>query len=314
MSKPFISRNDILRAYPRGTRDPDVMAAVVLDVAFDLVLHELHRHDLYEGCGLIFKGGTALRKFDIGHKGRFSFDLDFDTTEDPGTVAAMLGEVLVDSPDRAFDLEMTERRGHHSITVSSDLLPDQQRQAKIDFSRRGQCLPARSMTLRHTPLHGAYPFDTDFAVPVIELDENIAEKLSRWCRAPLVRDLYDLSELANRVTDPATVAAMYVLKSYRGWVAAVPNRRPATPAVPLMDTLNGITPASFELDDLVLPNALSNAEKKRLIDKQLHRLGRFFEVLDIYVSSDELQLFASNTDGSLDYEAQTKLRDIGRTA
>ena len=39
-----ISRNDILRAYPRAAADPDLMTAAVLDTAFDAVLHQLHRH------------------------------------------------------------------------------------------------------------------------------------------------------------------------------------------------------------------------------------------------------------------------------
>ena len=69
---PLTSRDDILRAYPaarQGHESQRAMAAVLLDAAFDAVLHEMHRHDLFEACGLTFKGGTALRKFDIGHQG-----------------------------------------------------------------------------------------------------------------------------------------------------------------------------------------------------------------------------------------------------
>ncbi len=309
-----ISRNDILRVYPRATRSPDVVAAAVLDVAFDLVLHQLHRHELFRECGLVFKGGTALRKFDIGHKGRFSFDLDFHTTEDPGVVAEMVGEALKDSPQSGIELEMTERRGHHSITVASKLLPDQQRRAKIDFSQRGLYLPPRNLGLLASPLRSSLTFDTTFAVPVIDLDENIAEKLSRWRSNPLIRDLYDISALANRVADPARVAAIYVLKSYLGWVASAPNRRPATPAVALTDTLEGLAAASFDLDDLVLPNAPSDTDKHDLTNKWLKRLTGLFDALDVHVRGERLQRFATNTDSSLTYEAATELGKIGKEA
>ena len=35
----------------------------------------------YELLDVTFVGGTALRSFYIGHRGRFSFDLDFDVAE-----------------------------------------------------------------------------------------------------------------------------------------------------------------------------------------------------------------------------------------
>ena len=309
-----ISRNDILRAYPRAVADPDLMTAAVLDTAFDTVLHQLHRHSLFQECGLVFKGGTALRKFDIGHKGRFSFALDFNTTEDPGSVADIVSEALKDPPQGDMQLEMTERRGHHSIKISSDLLPDGPRLAKIDFSRRGLCLPVREARLRETPFHGAYPFDTAFAVPVIDLDENVAEKLSRWRTNPLVRDLYDLAALANRVSDHSRTAAMYVLKSYRHWVASPPNRRPATPAGELAGTLAAVTPATFALDDLVMPSAPSDPDKNKMIVQWLQHLAGFFDRLDVHVRTGPLHRFAANTDGSLDYQAQTELEKIGEQA
>ena len=39
-------------------------------------MHLLHNAGLFER-GLVFKGGTALRKFRAGNAGRFSTDLDF---------------------------------------------------------------------------------------------------------------------------------------------------------------------------------------------------------------------------------------------
>ena len=272
----FITRNDILRAYPRSAHDQDVASAAVLDVAFDVVLHEMHTQDLFRECGLTFKGGTALRKTVLGPKGRFSFDLDFDTTEAPDAVADMVGEVLEDAPDRGFKLEMAEHRGHHSIRVESDLFRDGSRLAKIDFSQRGQYLPVQNRHLKLSPASSPYSFG-EIAVPVIALDENVAEKLSRWRGNPLVRDLSDLAMLAKHVTDPEKVASMYVLKSYCSWVESPPNRRLAKPADYLIDTLTTTTPATFELEDLVLPSAPSDMDKKRFINQWLQRLAQIIQ-------------------------------------
>ena len=73
-STPRVDRNDLLRSYPAARRSKRVFAAAALDVAFDVVLSEMHRQRLFELCGMVFKGGTALRKFHFGHKSRFSFD------------------------------------------------------------------------------------------------------------------------------------------------------------------------------------------------------------------------------------------------
>ena len=313
----FLSLTDIRRVYPAARQSMaarGVQTAAVLDVAFDVVLHELHRNDLFTDCGLVFKGGTALRKFDIGHKGRFSFDLDFDTSEDPDTVASVLKEVLGDMPDHGFRMGIGERRGHHSLVVQSNLFPDGAYEGKIDFSQRGLSLPTRTISPRPHPLSDLYPFAMNFKVPVINRDENMAEKLSRWRTTPLVRDLYDLSELAGSVKDHERVASLYVLKSYLGWAAAPPNRRPATPAVALMDTLTDATEESFDLADLVMPSAPSDTDKKRLVRQRLQRLSGLFGRLDVHIRGDALQRFASNTDGTLAYEAQQRLENAGVVA
>ncbi|MDR1635610.1 MAG: nucleotidyl transferase AbiEii/AbiGii toxin family protein [Bifidobacteriaceae bacterium] len=54
----------------RNARD-----AALLDIAQDHALFHLHRAGLFDR-GLVFKGGTALRKYRAGSTGRFSTDLD----------------------------------------------------------------------------------------------------------------------------------------------------------------------------------------------------------------------------------------------
>ena len=53
----------------------------LLDIAQDHALCHLHEQGLFD-MGLVFKGGTALRKCRAGAVGRFSTDLDFAAAED----------------------------------------------------------------------------------------------------------------------------------------------------------------------------------------------------------------------------------------
>ncbi len=60
----------------RGARD-----AAMLDIAQDHALYLLAEAGLFER-GLVFKGGTALRKYRAGTSGRFSTDLDFAAADE----------------------------------------------------------------------------------------------------------------------------------------------------------------------------------------------------------------------------------------
>ena len=68
-----ITEGHLVRHYQgvKGGRD-----AALLDIAPDHTLHLLHKAGLFQN-DLVFKGGTALRKFRAGNSGRFSTDLDF---------------------------------------------------------------------------------------------------------------------------------------------------------------------------------------------------------------------------------------------
>ena len=72
-----VNPNNILRSYPAASSSKQLMNAAALDIAFDVFLAGMRERDLFEACDIVFKGGTALRKFRLGHKSRFSFDLDF---------------------------------------------------------------------------------------------------------------------------------------------------------------------------------------------------------------------------------------------
>ena len=72
-----VKPNDILRSCPSASSSKQLMNAAALDIAFDVFLAGMRERDLFEACDIAFKGGTALRKFRLGHKSRISFDLDF---------------------------------------------------------------------------------------------------------------------------------------------------------------------------------------------------------------------------------------------
>jgi uncharacterized protein len=60
-----------------GAGRADTYGPALLDVAQDHLLAHLDAEGLFAGGGLIFKGGTSLRKCRLGNAGRFSTDLDF---------------------------------------------------------------------------------------------------------------------------------------------------------------------------------------------------------------------------------------------
>lgn len=81
----WIGRNTPRNAQAGG-RD-----AAIIDIAQDLLLRDLHGRGALDG--LVFKGGTALRKLYAGNQGRFSTDLDFSLAgiaDDPDDVVLEL--------------------------------------------------------------------------------------------------------------------------------------------------------------------------------------------------------------------------------
>ena len=74
----MITEGYLVRHYQgaSGARD-----AALLDVAQDHLLSHLQAEGLFNR-GIVFKGGTALRKFRAGNLGRFSTDLDFSAPDE----------------------------------------------------------------------------------------------------------------------------------------------------------------------------------------------------------------------------------------
>ena len=79
------------------------------------------------------------------------------------------------------------------------------------------------------PIHDRY----DFAVPqtpVVRVEEAIAEKLARYRRVSLARDLYDLQWFGSTgAFDQALVRRLWVLKTYRDVVVDGRGGKPIDP-------------------------------------------------------------------------------------
>ncbi len=178
-----------------------------LELAQEHLLHWMVQEGMFDGTpeDVVFKGGTAIRKFRLGMRGRFSTDLDFAISDDAyaSHVLLSLQEGLVDVEGvtfRATDVDVPAAKGRWIATVAGigDTI-----EAKIEFTRRATMLPPTIPTER-APIPGISPELLGFElpmVPLMRLEENLAEKLARFRRVIRSRDLYDLSALGREVRD-----------------------------------------------------------------------------------------------------------------
>jgi predicted nucleotidyltransferase component of viral defense system len=191
----------------KGGRDP-----ALLDVAQDYALKMLHDEGLFD-LGLTFKGGTALRKYRAGNLGRFSTDLDF------AAVDPELGELVfgaldgVEFFDVRFDVEEVTPQRRANLRVVTPLgAPEID--ARVEVIPRSPWRPPELLAPVEFPVHRGYEF-TPAALPVMTLDETIAEKLAAYRRRALLRDLYDLWWFTEQgAFDEALIRRLTYLKVY----------------------------------------------------------------------------------------------------
>ncbi len=206
----------------RGGRGP-----AIIDIAQDHVLHLLAKEGLFD-LGIALKGGTALRKFWAGTAGRFSTDLDFAGIDD--TSAALLIEVLDGArvEQFTFGLQEIDRTQRMRLTISSPF-GETEVPARLDLGRRQLWLRPQSMSFVPLPIHSRYEFELPM-VRVACIEETIAEKLARYRRGGLARDLYDLAWAAAKPFDEALVRRLLVLKVWTDVIDDVLGERPFDPA------------------------------------------------------------------------------------
>lgn len=224
----------------KGGRD-----AALLDVAQDFALYHLHEYGLFER-GLVFKGGTALRKFRAGSAGRFSTDLDFSAPQEDLALDVLQALDGVDVDGFRFvvtDIGDDGRRGDLRVETPFGT-PDIG--AKAELSRHRLTLPAEVLQPVPQAVHGRYGFDLP-ALPVVRIEEAIAEKLARYRRVSLARDLYDLAWFAGTgVLDEPLIRQLWVLKTYRDVVIDGRGTKPIYPDEILADR----DPADFDREDV----------------------------------------------------------------
>lgn len=137
----FVARHFNNRA---GGWDP-----AMLDIAQDHVLCHLAEVGLFD-LGLVFKGGTALRKCRAGTKGRFSTDLDFAAPTDG------LAEMVLDALDGhachgfTFDLRNKDAAaGRADLDVTAPLTQGNPNSTRADRDRlEGRAVAARTVAGR----------------------------------------------------------------------------------------------------------------------------------------------------------------------
>ncbi len=163
----------------------------MIDIAQDLLLRDLDESGVIDH--LAFKGGTALRKLYAGSAGRFSTDLDFSVRsagEDMGAVVELLVEAIEGTECGPFRYGIRHRRGKPYVTIESDLGNLETLTCKLDVNPP-PWLPTERRAWAPMPIHARYGGPLP-ELNVIQIEENIAEKIARLNRVTPARDAYDL--------------------------------------------------------------------------------------------------------------------------
>ncbi len=205
----------------RGGRGP-----ALIDIAQDHLLYLLAHEGLFD-LDISLKGGTVVRKFLAGNAGRFSTDLDFAGVTD-ATAQTMLEAVAGATVGQfSFGVEPIDGTRRVRLLVGSPFggtdVP-----ARLDLGRRPLWLPASRNPILPLPIHQRYGFSIP-EVPTARAEEIIADKLARFRRDSLARDLYDLAWFASRPFDESLVRSLLVLKVWVDVVEEGLGERPFDP-------------------------------------------------------------------------------------
>lgn len=187
----------------------------------------LHRAGLFD-VGLVFKGGTALRKFRAGNSGRFSTDLDF-SAPDEGLADLVLEELDGSELDGfSFVIENSSEARRGDLRVDTPF-GSPHIGSKIELAKHPLTLEPEMVPPVGLPVHSRYGFELP-SLPTIRVEEAIAEKLARYRRVSLARDLYDLHWFAESgAFDEDIVRRLWILKTYRDVVVDGRGGKPIAP-------------------------------------------------------------------------------------
>lgn len=288
-------------------------AGMARDAAFDAYLAFLSHHHVWAKTGLVFKGGTAVRKFlcDPQTFRRISYDLDF-TFRNPDAKERL--PQLMSSTAPYMGCEFRLELGRHSrVQVTAPFLPEQ---IGVGFdAAEGRVLQhPEQIELQRRPIHDHFDIDLSFKVPVMTVDETVAEKLTRWHHRPLIRDLYDLSMLRPLIADTASTARMWVIKGHQAFHN--PNRG-ATTSAPAPADFDGIINApslrDLSLPDLQFDTPVADHAKRILVEEMLAEFPKAYSFC-IEEIDDELEHWASDTAGENIAAVEAAANDMGAQA
>jgi uncharacterized protein len=228
LTRSLVTRHALGRA--------DAYDAALLDVAQDHLLYLLAEAGMFTDGQLVFKGGTSLRKCRLGNDGCFSTDLDFAAPNED-TVLHVCG-VIDGARVAGFEYRLDSTRGdgrHWDLQVNHPDLGTPDIAASVEFARRPLALPTDHLAFIPLPIRKQYGFALP-VLPVVAEAEACAEKLARYRRVALGRDLYDLHQFANRTIDEPLVRRLWVLKV---WGDVVDDGRGSKPADPTKCSTTG---------------------------------------------------------------------------
>jgi predicted nucleotidyltransferase component of viral defense system len=190
----------------------------LLDVAEEYVLEYLRRVGLFDST-LVFKGGTALRKYLFGGSGRFSVDMDFALrSADAGDVDMVL-DLLDGAELYGVRIALERRKGPAAqLRLTTPLGPVTEPSA-ISIRHHSPWLPVKTMPPQAFEFldRGLAPEFTRAALPIPDPREMAAEKIAAFWRRANARDLYDLEHLSRFMQstfDGPAIAALAALKIY----------------------------------------------------------------------------------------------------
>lgn len=212
----------------------------LLDVIQDYALKVLTDSGLFS-MGLVFKGGTALRKYRAGNLGRFSTDLDFTCGEEG--IGDLVFDVLDDTELHGvqFELEVLTP-GRRARLASRTPLGTPHIDARIEVAPRTPWLEPDTLSAIELPVHRGYEFDP-VTIPVMSLEESLAEKLAAFRRRALIRDLYDLAWFGKQGSfNDMLVRRLTYLKIYMDVVREGLGSRPFDPQADLFEKSEGDFP------------------------------------------------------------------------
>ncbi|CCM62591.1 nucleotidyl transferase AbiEii/AbiGii toxin family protein [Candidatus Microthrix parvicella] len=213
-----------------GAGRADTYGAALLDVAQDHLLWLLAELGHFDDGTLVFKGGTALRKCRLGSGGRFSTDLDFVAPDDDTVLEVC--ESIDGASVAGFQDSLQSTRGdgrHWTMQVRHPQLGQPDVAASVEFARRPLILRPERIGFVHLSIHRVYEIALP-ELPVIAEAEACAEKLARYRRVVLGRDVYGLAQFASGAMDEALVRRLWVLKVWGDVVDEGRGDKPADPA------------------------------------------------------------------------------------